>query len=307
MTRFRLRHATRYAYSRRVDLAQHVLHLDARETPVQTVVAAEVACTPQPGSLSRRTDHFGNRVTQVQLAFAHDGFTAELRADGELRPRQIPAPGATPPWEEIAAALDGDGFPEAIEASEFALPSPLVPRLAGLEAFARRIFGARRPVLDGVMALTGAIHETYRYDPAATEVSTPLARVLDLRAGVCQDFAHVQIGALRSLGLAARYVSGYVATRPAPGASALRGADASHAWISVWCGPAVGWVDADPTNDCLVIDRHVVAAWGRDYGDVSPVRGVLSGGGPHRLEVAVDLDLDAGTDTMRPGSARGGG
>jgi transglutaminase-like putative cysteine protease len=298
MTRFRLRHRSVYSYATRVDLAQHVLHLDARDTARQTVERVEIICTPTPDATTARRDHFGNRVTQVQLAFPHDGFAAELVAAGVLHAMPPPDPRATPAWEEIAAALDGDGFPAALEACEFAGASPLVPRLEDLADMARTCFAPGVAVLTGAMALCGSIHRGFRYRPGATDVATPLARAVSMRAGVCQDFAHAGIGALRALGLAARYVSGYLATRPPPGAAALRGADASHAWLSVWCGPDMGWVDIDPTNDCLVGARHVVAAWGRDYADVSPVRGVLTGGGAHRLEVAVDLDLDDGIASM---------
>jgi transglutaminase-like putative cysteine protease len=298
MMRFRLSHRSVYAYATRVDLAQHVLHLDVRATARQHVEHAEVHCHPDPDATSVRRDHFGNVATHVQLAFPHDGFAAELRATGLLRPPPPVDPLATPPWEDIAAALDGDGFPAPVDACEFAAPSPLVPRLDMLTALAKICLTPRLPVLAGALALCASIHRQFRYQPGATDVATPLARAVEMRAGVCQDFAHAGIGALRGLGLAARYVSGYLATRPAPGMAPLRGVDASHAWISVWCGDEAGWVDIDPTNDCLAGTRHVVAAWGRDYADVSPVRGVLIGGGAHRLQVAVDLDVTPAMATM---------
>lgn len=302
--RFRLCHTTRYVYSGPIDIAHHVLHLDVRRLPFQDVMRLRLSCAPEPSSLSERNDHFGNRVTHLHFGQPHDSLAIVFTAEGRLHARNVPDDLATPPWETIAAQLRGDGFPEVIAASEFALPSPLVPSLPDLLAFARPCFEAGAPVLVCARRLTRTINAAFRYDPAATDVATPLAQAFRLRAGVCQDFAHLQISALRGMGLAARYVSGYLATRPPPGMPALRGADASHAWVSVWCGAQAGWIDLDPTNDCLAGQRHVVAAWGRDYADVSPVRGVLSGGGAHRLEVGVDLDVDDGTDTMHSGDGR---
>ncbi len=288
--RFRLTHRTSFAYATRVDLSHHALHLDARALPTQTVSRAVISCEPPVARLSAMQDHFGNRVTHLTIEVPHDRFDVVLEAEGVLR--VAPRPASTPDWETLSRALAGDGFPMAVTASEFALDSPLATATAGLREFARPSFDSGRSILDAAIDLTGRIHRVFRYDPTATDVSTPLAEVIVNRAGVCQDFAHVEIAALRSLGLAARYVSGYVATRAPGEAAPLRGADASHAWISVWCGEAAGWVDLDPTNDLVVADAHVVAAWGRDYGDVSPVRGVLVGGGAHTLAVAVDLQLD---------------
>ena len=302
--RFRLSHRTRYAYSFPVDVAHHVLRLDVRRLPFQDVAQARIACDPQASSIATRSDHFGNRVTHLRLAQPHDSLAITFTATGQVHARDIPDEAETPPWEVVASQLRGDGFPEPLAESEFALPSPLASPFPELPAFARVCFPPGAPVLACARRLTRAINTAFRYDPTATDVATPLADVFRMRAGVCQDFAHLQIAALRGLGLAARYVSGYLATRPRPGMPALRGADASHAWVSVWCGAQAGWIDLDPTNDCLAGQSHVIAAWGRDYGDVSPVRGVLSGGGAHRLEVGVDLDVDDGTDTMRDGDGR---
>jgi transglutaminase-like putative cysteine protease len=298
MMRFALSHVTRYAYSARVDLAHHVLHLDVPDLPSQAASRREILCTPAAAAQVARRDHFGNLVTQIHLDVAHDGFEVRFRADGVLRARRLPEPVATPAWASVAAALDGDGFPDCVAASEFALPSPLVPAIPQVAAFARPWFPPGAPILVCALALTREVNRRFSYDPAATHVATPLARAFEQRAGVCQDFAHIEIAALRGLGLAARYVSGYLATRPPPGAPPLRGTDASHAWVSVWCGPEAGWIDLDPTNDCAVGERHLVSAFGRDYGDVSPVRGVLTGGGAHSLAVEVDLDLFAEADKI---------
>lgn len=299
--RFRLSHRTSYVYAAPVDLAQHVLRLDARPLPAQRVDKVEVVCAPSPARVSQSVDHFGNRVTSLSLARPHDRLDLTLHAEGETLPRSVPGAEATLAWEKVAAALVGDGFPAAVAASEFIHPSPLAAPSAALAGFVSPSFPAGRPILEAVLDLTRRIHADYRYDPTATDVSTPLADVVAKRAGVCQDFAHLQIAGLRALGLAARYVSGYIATRRAGSERAMRGADASHAWVSVWCGPEAGWIDVDPTNDLLVGDGHVVAAWGRDYADVSPVRGVFIGGGAHTLSVAVDLDPLGGVETRPPG------
>jgi len=290
---FKLSHATAYRYERRVDLAHHVLHLDARDGAGQCVERAHIACTPIPRRVSQSQDHFGNRVTYLEIDAPHDRLEIVLEAEGRIaRP---PPPVATPPWERVRHALSGGGFPDDHAASEFSLGSPLAMPSPALRDLALSCFAPEREILASVRELTRRINREFRYDPHATDISTPLAQVLQMRAGVCQDFAQLEIAALRSLGLAARYVSGYIATRPPGQRRPLRGADASHAWVSVWCGAKAGWVDVDPTNDMIVGDVHVVAAWGRDYADVSPVRGVLVGGGEHGLDVAVDLHLEVET------------
>jgi transglutaminase-like putative cysteine protease len=288
--RFSLVHATTYVYAQRVDLAHHVLHLDARDGPDQQVDRVEISSVPAARRVKTSRDHYGNRVTHLEIDMPHDRLEIVLSATGRIaRARPLPT---TPPWERVRLAVGGGGFPEDHAASEFALGSPLAMPSPALRDLAAPCFAPGRPILDAVRELTRRINREFRYDPHATEISTPLAQVLRMRAGVCQDFAQIEIAALRALGLAARYVSGYVATRPPGAARPLRGADASHAWLSVWCGAEVGWVDVDPTNDLVVADAHVVAAWGRDYADVSPVRGVLVGGGAHGHEVAVDLHLE---------------
>jgi transglutaminase-like putative cysteine protease len=296
--RYRLEHATTYSYAAAVDLSHHALRLDVRPLPWQRGSGVAIACTPAASRESHTSDHFGNRVTHLTIENPHDRFTVTLSAEVEVDPRAAPDPAATPPWEEIRDALDGDGFPAPVEESEFALDSPLAAASPALADYARPSFAPGRPILAAAIELTTRIHAEFRYDPAATEVSTPLDEVLKKRAGVCQDFAHLEVAALRALGLAARYVSGYIAPKPAaapaptpaaPAAAGLRGADASHAWVAVWCGPAAGWIEVDPTNDMLAGEAHVTAAWGRDYSDVSPVRGVILGGGAHTLAVAVHL------------------
>ncbi|WP_341702472.1 transglutaminase family protein [Ferrovibrio sp.] len=296
--RYRLRHTTSYTYSWAVDISHHMLHLALPELPRQRVKACLVTTNPQAGRLAAQIDHFGNRVAHLTIEAPHTRFDVELRAEVEVDAYQAPDAATTPAWETLRDALAGDGFPEFMAESEFAQISPLTAGTPEMIAYARESFTPGRPVLDAARDLTMRIFQDFRYDPTATDVSTPVASVMEARAGVCQDFAHVEIAMLRGLGLAARYVSGYIrtlrpATEAAPAdkkpAEGLRGADASHAWLSVWCGAATGWVDLDPTNNLICSDEHVTAAYGRDYGDISPVRGVVLGGGPHRIGVAVEL------------------
>jgi transglutaminase-like putative cysteine protease len=312
--RYHLEHETTYSYATAVDLSHHALRLDVRALPWQRGSAVAISCSPGAARESRTVDHFGNRVTHLVIENPHERFTVTLAAEVEVDPRATPKPETTPAWESVRDALRGDGFPEPVAESEFALDSPLASASPALADYAASSFAPARPILAAVIDLTRRINAEFRYDPAATEVSTPLDEVLKQRAGVCQDFAHLEVAALRSLGLAARYVSGYIAPKPraipesaaaapvpaatapaapaAPAATAppgLRGADASHAWVAVWCGKDAGWVEVDPTNNMVAGEAHVIAAWGRDYSDVSPVRGVILGGGAHTLGVAVHL------------------
>ena len=203
-------------------------------------------------------------------------------------PQRAVVPEKSPAWERVREQLQYHGRVPYPQATEFSYASPYTPLGAEVQAFAREVFEPGQPMLAAAIALMHHIHEEFTFDPAATSVATPLVRVLSERRGVCQDFAHLQIAALRALGLPARYVSGYLLTDPPPGQPRLIGADASHAWVSVWC-PEHGWVDLDPTNDVLPTIRHITLAWGRDYGDVSPLRGVVLGGQGHRLHVGVSV------------------
>lgn len=284
-----LSHRTSYAYASPVDLAWHALHLRARALPFQKVLASEIVSAPRASEIRESVDHFGNAVTFLALKETHDTFIVEVRSRIEVAYPPIGDPAASPPWEAVREKLWNDGFPRCVEANEFVHRSPLIAGHPELLDYARPSFTPGRPVMEAAIDLTHRIKKDFAYDPDATDISTPLLQVMKLRRGVCQDFAHVQIGCLRSLGLAARYVSGYIRTRPRPGQEALRGADASHAWVSVWCGEKAGWIDVDPTNDMVVSDQHVLLAWGRDFSDVSPVRGVILGGGHHTFGVAVEL------------------
>lgn len=291
---YELSHRTSYAYASPVDLAWHSLHLKARALPFQKIHSSEIISAPRATEIRETADHFGNTLTFLALKETHDNFIVEVRSRIDVAYPPIGDPAASLPWEAVRDLVWNDGFPRFVDVHEFAHRSPLIAGHPELLEYARPSFAPGRPIMEAAIDLTHRIKKDFAYDPDATDISTPLLQVLKLRRGVCQDFAHVQIGCLRSLGLAARYVSGYIRTRPRPGQEALRGADASHAWVSVWCGEAAGWIDVDPTNDMVVTDQHVLLAWGRDFSDVSPVRGVILGGGHHTFGVAVDLKpLDA--------------
>ncbi len=286
--RYRVRHTTAYAYGKPVDLASHMLHLSPRVLPHQVVASATLHSIPAPVRTTEAKDHFGNAVTWLFLDMPHAEFEVTMEAVIDVGFPPPPAPEATPPWEAVAAAARAGG--PAWQASEFAFDSPMVPLDPAAGAYAAKSFPAGRPVLAGLVDLTSRIRRDFAFRAGVTTISTPVGKVMQLRAGVCQDFTHVMISGLRCLGLPARYVSGYIRTRPPPGQVRRRGADQSHAWVGAWLGPEHGWVDLDPTNDLIVSDEHVVLGWGRDFGDVSPLRGVILGGGKHSLAVSVDLE-----------------
>jgi transglutaminase-like putative cysteine protease len=288
--RLRVVHETHYRYSAPVVLSQQLLHLTPRVLPWQACLAHDIRIAPAAAELSRREDYFGNATVNLLLAAPHDELLVHAESEVDVAPRANAALSAPRvPWESVRAKLHVLDGPPALEPVEYLFESPHVERSRDLGDYAVRSFGARRGMLEGATDLARRIHRDFKFDRTATSVSTPLRQVLKEKRGVCQDFAHLMIGCLRSIGLAARYVSGYILTAPPPGKPRLVGADASHAWASVWCGPAAGWVDIDPTNDCLVDDEHVTLAWGRDFGDVTPMRGVILGGGSQTLSVRVTV------------------
>jgi transglutaminase-like putative cysteine protease len=284
-----LSHRTTYTYASSVDSAHHIAHLRTRPFPGQKVSSISIITQPLPALAVQHVDHFGNLIDIYRIDKPHQRFDIEVRASVDVRFPEPPPGSETPPWEEIRAALNGDGFPAPIEASEFVHDSPLVPGDEDLKAYGATSLTAGRPILDAARELTSRIKTDFEYHPGATDISTPLHDVFEGKAGVCQDFAHVMIAALRAHGLAAAYVSGYIRTIHSPEEVELRGADASHAWVAVWCGETAGWVHLDPTNDLIAREDHVAVAWGRDFSDVSPLRGVILGGGNHVYSVAVTL------------------
>jgi transglutaminase-like putative cysteine protease len=286
--RYQVRHLTEYTYADPVTLSHHLVHLAPRADNGQMTGKRELNIIPAPAFRRERIDAFGNRVTYFSIEEPHRRLSVETLFEVTVPPAARPPLLFPASWESVRDALLGARRADAVEAFSYTFDSPHVRASRALAAYAAPSFPAGRPFLDAVMGLTRRIHDEYVYDPRATTVATPLAQVLEQRRGVCQDFAHLQIGCLRSLGLPCRYVSGYLLTRPPPGRPRLVGADASHAWVSVHL-PDFGWVDFDPTNGLMPGEQHVTVACGRDFADVTPVRGVIMGGGPHELKVEVDV------------------
>jgi transglutaminase-like putative cysteine protease len=285
---YRVTHLNTYSYSEPVSLCHNLLHLAVRDTPGQTCAHSQLLIQPLPAVSSSKTDYFGNTATFFTLQEPHPRLTITAVNLARLRPQTPPEASTTLSWEETVKQLSRPDPPENLEACQFLFDSPYVKRHAELADYARPSFSPGRPLLEAVLDLTRRIHTEFRYDKTATNTATPVLHVLHNRRGVCQDFAHLQIACLRSLGVAARYVSGYLLTRPPAGQPRLVGADASHAWLSAYC-PGAGWIDVDPTNNMIPGDKHIVLAWGRDYDDVCPIKGVILGGGKQEVNVAVDV------------------
>lgn len=281
-------HRTKYRYSIPVSFSHHVLHLVPRASARQTTRRTALSVTPTPTIHASATDAFGNPQTFITLQERHTELTLHAKSVIEVSAPSRPEPAATRPWDGLYEMLSRDRSDAGLDALQYAFPSPRVPAALDLEAYARASFAPGRPLLEAALDLTARIFTEFVYDPTATTVSTPVDEVFAKKRGVCQDFAHLEIACLRSLRLPARYVSGYLLTRPPEGRERLVGADASHAWLSLWV-PEHGWVDLDPTNNLLVGEEHITLGWGRDYGDVSLVKGAIFGGGAHKIEVAVDV------------------
>jgi transglutaminase-like putative cysteine protease len=285
---YNVKHTTRYDYTEAVSLCHNLVHLRPRIAPRQTCHHSHLLVQPKPCALVHQTDYFGNPVALFTIQEPHRKLSITVKHRIAVRPSDPIAVQESPPWEMVRDGLATEHSPEMLDAFQFTLESTYVPCNADLAGYAQLSFAPGRPLLEAALDLTARIHTEFRYDPKATTLVTPLAEVLQHRRGVCQDFAHLQIGCLRSIGLAARYVSGYLQTAPAPGRERLVGADASHAWISVFC-PKFGWIDLDPTNNLVPSEQHLTIAWGRDYNDICPIKGVILGGGTHTLSIAVDV------------------
>lgn len=282
---YSISHTTRYRYPHPVSLSHHMAHLSPRDRDGQTCIRTDLAIDPLPDTVIDRLDFFGNPVRYFSIERPHDSLEVTACHQVSVLPPVMPDLERTPPWEEVREEIGADATGML---AFFSQPSTMVRPDNSLRAYAAPSFPAGRPILAASFDLSRRIHADFLFDALATDVATPLEQVMRERRGVCQDFAHLQLGCLRSLGLATRYVSGYLRTLPPPGTERLAGADASHAWISVYAGAGT-WVDLDPTNAALVGTDHVSIAWGRDYDDVSPLRGVMLGGGAQSLEVSVDV------------------
>ena len=288
-----VRHRTTYRYLQDVSYSCHEAHLGLRETPQQQVISSELVLDPPPASRSRRRDYFGNPCEWFTLDQPYS--VLEVLAQSQVRVSPPPERDAatSESWEAVRLLLEEAADAESRDAVQFIFDSPLTSFKTNVAVYAQVSFPKDMPILAGAIDLMRRIHEDFRYDTTVTDATTPVDRVFQLRAGVCQDLAHVGIACMRSLGLPARYVSGYLLTHPAPGQERMLGADASHAWFSVWAPSIVpgegGWVDLDPTNNVLVGESHVTIAYGRDYGDVAPLNGIILGGHDHLIEVGVDV------------------
>lgn len=282
-------HETRYDYGSLIDLAQHVAFLRPREDTDQQLLDFDLRIDPAPANRHDALDAFGNTRSHFSLNQPHEALTVQARSVVR-RAAPVPAP-AAPAWEACRELWRYASGRMPQEAVDFVFPSPMLPRHPALRAWAMASLRPGRPLDEAAIDLMHRLHAEFRYEPEATHVATPVLEAFERREGVCQDFAHVMIGALRSCGLAARYVSGYLLTRPAPGQPRQLGADASHAWVAVALPQEDGtsyWLELDPTNDCLAGPSYVRLAVGRDYGDVTPLRGVIRGGQSHTLTVRVD-------------------
>lgn len=292
-------HRTSYSYGDAVTTSHHEARLAPREGESQRTVAHELSIIPTPEARRRRFDYFGNRTVHFSLSEPHRAMSVTARSIVELKPVPPPDLHATPAWENVADRLRNDRRRDVLDAYAMTFDSPYVSASAALLEFSDRFFTRGRPLLEAVRELVATIYEDFTYDPRATDLSTPILQVLQERRGVCQDFAHLAIGCLRARGVAARYISGYLLTRPPEGKTKMIGADASHAWFATFV-PEHGWVDFDPTNDIMPAGEHVTIAHGRDFSDVTPIRGVILGGGHHQLSVAVDVDALDEHERERP-------
>lgn len=292
--KYDLKQRTLYDYGAGVALSQHVLRLLPVDRPGQVVEAASLRIAPPPGEQADSRDFFGNAVHAIGFDAPHDRLDVVTTARVEVTRADPPIADLTPAWEVVRASAAASADLGPMSPVHGLYPSRAVPLVPAITDYAATSFPPGRPVLAGAVELARRIKADFTYEPGATDVSTPPAEAFSLRRGVCQDFAHIVIAGLRGLGLPVLYVSGYLRTLPPPGRQRLEGADATHAWVSVWCGPEVGWIGIDPTNAIPAGTDHVELAIGRDYVDVAPMQGVILAAGAHRLTVAVDVVPVAG-------------
>lgn len=293
--RYRVRHETVYHYGGNVAHSHQLLHLTPREAPHQTCYRRRISLAPRPSTRREDVDAFGNLVTRLEYDLPHDRLEVLAEVGVEVTPSPLVDDSGSDPWELVRERLVFSGRPvgeEWLDAARYRMESSYVRIKRAFTDYGDDCFRPDAPLLCAALALMRKVYREFKYAPGSTSIRTSAIEAFEARRGVCQDFAHIMIACLRSHGLAARYVSGYLRTVPPPGANAAYvGADASHAWVSVFC-PPFGWVDLDPTNDVRVSCDHIIIAWGRDFGDVSPLRGVIVGGGRHRLSVRVSVQAE---------------
>lgn len=285
---YQILHRTLYEYAAPVTTSHHVARLEPRSMAAQEREQFSLKIFPEPTLRKARSDYFGNRLCFFSIQEVHSRLEIIAHSRVTVNARKRDAAEPSTPWENAAGMFRDPVSPEVVEPYQFVFDSPQARASFELADYAKESFPKGAPTLTGVRSLTERIFEDFKYDTNATTVATPLEEVLKKRRGVCQDFAHLGIASLRSIGLPARYVSGYLRTHPPEGKERLVGADASHAWFAVFC-PGAGWVDFDPTNNVQPGEEHITVATGRDYADVSPVAGVITGGGAHEVKVSVDV------------------
>lgn len=287
---YKIVHRTTFKYKYPVSVGKHVACLKPRALPRQHLTQSELHIEPAPATMTERTDYFGNLQSFFTVQEQHRELVVESRSEVKMEDGTPSSPQDSVPWEEAVRLVAKDQSSATLEAYQFRFESPRIRPRPEFATYAAQSFTRGRPMREALIDLTARIYKDFRFDSKVTTVRTTPEEVFRKRRGVCQDFAHLQIACLRSLNLSARYVSGYLRTYPPPGQPRLVGADASHAWLSAYC-PGIGWIDVDPTNNLIPSSEHVTLAWGRDYGDVSPLYGVIQGGGTHALTVAVDMNV----------------
>lgn len=286
--KYRVKHSTKYSYGEPVSLSHNIVRLRPRDHEQQTCLRHELKIGPLPTTRAVNRDYFGNYTDFFTLQESHRELTISAESEVDVQAPPVIDLSKSPSWEQSRATLIESPDLATLAAREFSFDSPYVIHSHDLVSYALPSFAEGRPLLECVADLTERIHHDFEFLPGSTRIGTPVLEVLRRKRGVCQDFAHLEIGCLRSLGLAARYVSGYLVTTPPPGEERLVGADVSHAWVGVFA-PGIGWVDFDPTNGIMPSDAHITVAWARDYDDIGPIRGVLVGGRRQRLQVSVDV------------------
>lgn len=293
---YKVTHTTTYQYSGVVTVCHNEARLKPLNTFYQQCLASDIVIDPPPSDYHERIDFFGNPVAYFAIHTTHQTLSVSSVSTVKTlsEPRNLDSYNSMQ-WEDVVTFFSEQPDDDTIDAQQYRLNSPLVIANQEMMSYAERSFLEGRLIIDAVLDLMERIHRDFTYDPHFTTIATPLLDVLKHRRGVCQDFAHLAIGCLRSMGLAARYVSGYIETTPPAGQERLVGADASHAWFSVYV-PKMGWIDFDPTNNQMPMDKHITVAIGRDFHDVTPLKGVIFGGGKHKLKVSVDVaSIDTGS------------
>ncbi len=289
--KYRVRHITEYSYNNPVSMCYNIAHIIPRNTHKQSRANNKVTISPSPDYQRKRRDYFGNTALYFSVQMPHKKLTIDITTEIDIKPLQEGwSLDLGPSCQDALNIYRDKATPEIRQVTEYQMSSPMIVNSSELAEFARSVFTPEKSLMRAVRDLTEKIFTEFTFDPASTNIATPLKEVLENKRGVCQDFAHFAIGCLRSLGFPARYVSGYIETLPPPGQKRLVGADASHAWFSVYI-PTIGWFDCDPTNNNIPNEQHIVTAWGRDYSDVTPLQGVIfEGGDCQTLKVSVDVE-----------------